>query len=560
MEAIEKELEAELAAIGHVAASYDVADDLDDDSDDTPGANPLSSIDGFDEFASSVQDANDVKDRAAAVLAKAETILLKTDQINDEHSSSRTFDAEESEVSSSETKEAHSSSSFSSSVGSDGVRDESDGCSSCSEPAAATAIDESSTSNGQSQPRVDDITAALISAPPSPPPMTESVLHSNEYDDELWAIEQEAIEAEIARQERFRRSQEIRETALAEAKKVTGAAITIQTMARRAIAWQRVKRMRRALQVEAHLISVLNQVSVRRAMSTMQLHSSELRREAFQTARTRLQLHHIDRQERYNASAIIMQRCFRRSIALRLVKRTLEVAVVLQRFVRCKQSHRNFCRFRTSAIVVQRYVRARIAEKEVVVRKIEGSATTIQRVARGFVSRREYRCARTSIVTLQRCYRGQRARRQLAAIQCSSFAFDEDDKMSIGSIDDLLGGIGELDDEPDDAFLRGRRPPRRRKDVAAASKPEYSNPETTLIATTQQRLQSTHPASGPPPSSYTTSANVKTLPSTNTTETTGGWGVRVARAFSERGQNMLPGTRRRRNNNRNRREGQSRWR
>ena len=76
MSAIEAELEAELAAIGNITASYD-ADGLDDDSlssegSQDQGANPLSSLGGFDEFILCV---NEVKDWAAIAVAKSELIL-----------------------------------------------------------------------------------------------------------------------------------------------------------------------------------------------------------------------------------------------------------------------------------------------------------------------------------------------------------------------------------------------------------------------------------------------------------------------------------------------------
>ena len=95
MEAIEAELEAELAAIGNVSASYEAAD-LDGDrlsSDDysqDQDANPLSDLDGFGEFALCVRQADEVKDRAAVAVAKSEAILgdvryetNDTDRIND---------------------------------------------------------------------------------------------------------------------------------------------------------------------------------------------------------------------------------------------------------------------------------------------------------------------------------------------------------------------------------------------------------------------------------------------------------------------------------------------
>ena len=175
----------------------------------------------------------------------------------------------------------------------------------------------------------------------------------------------------------------------------------------------------------------------------------------------------------------------------------------------------------------------------------------IQRTARGFVARRGFRRVRKSTITLQRCYRGQRARGQLTSIQCSSFAFDDDSEMIIESVEDLIGGIGDLDEESDCAFLEGRQPPRRREktvDVVVASNTGTGTPETNQIATIN--TTSTHPAG----------TDATSSPTAITTGTAGGWGARVARAFSERGKNMLPGTRRRRNNNRSRREGQSRWR
>ena len=189
----------------------------------------------------------------------------------------------------------------------------------------------------------------------------------------------------------------------------------------------------------------------------------------------------------------------------------------------------------------------------------------IERVGRGFVARRGLRCAMECIITLQRCYRGQRARRQLTAIQCSSFAFDDEEEINI---EDLIGGIGDLDDEADDAFLEGRQPRSRREeqtvDVAVASNTGSSTPDTNRIATNGMR-PSTTPATEPQPSPSAPSTQLvrtdtTSLPSSITTGTAGGWGAGVARAFSERGQNMLPGTRQRRNNNRSRREGPSRWR
>ena len=585
---IEAELEAELAnRCGFVRASYEVTDldhgclSSDDDSHDV---DPLSLLGGFDTFALCVQEAGEVKDRAVMILEEAESILENHQEscqthdgrVNGEDAGGECNDG--SEVALAETPSLFPSAT------SDKVRDESDvpsiDTTSAHEP-ATTTIDNSSTSkirspsstseSSPSQPRKNDITVTLDSTPLSPPPTIESPLESNEYDNELRAIEQEAIGAEISRQERSRRAQILRDTALAETRKVfelqTGSAIAIQAMVRRTIAKEQVKRIRRALQVEAHLISVHNHVSVRRAMSTVQSYSSELRRDSFQTARTWLQLHLLDRRERHNASAIIIQCCFRRCTALRSATLILSAVVALQRFLRCKQSKGNFRRLQSSAIAVQRFVRARTAEKEAAAKKIEGSAMCIQRVARGFVAWRGYRCARGSVITLQRCYRGQRARRQLTAIQCSSFAFDDEEEINI---EDLIGGIRELGDEPDDAFLESRHTPRRWEkpvDVSVASSAGTSTPETNQIATSE-KPPSTAPAIEPLPSSAAstdnTSANVKTLPSTNDADTTptgtGGWGVRVARAFSERGQNMLPGTRRRRNNNRSRREGQSRWR
>ena len=596
MEDIEAELEAELAAIGNITASYDAAG-LDDDSlssegSQDQGANPLSSLGGFDEFILCV---NEVKDWAAIAVAKSELILendrYETNDIgrvndedagggcNDEHPGSASSDE-----SVAETNEIHSSSPFKSSAASDGVSDESDGCSRCSsnttlnssavthepDPAAdnSSTSKMSSSSSSPSQARVDDINATLTNAPLSPPPNIESPFQSSEYDHELRAIEQEALEAEVVRQERSRRAQILRETALAEATKIfeqqTGAAIAIQAMARRIIAKQRVKRIRRALQVEAHLISVRNHVSLRRMMSTMQSYSRTLRKEAFHSARARLQLHLLGRRERYNASAIIIQCCFRRCIALRSAMRIRESVFLLQRFIRCKQSQRSFCRLRSSAIAVQRFVRACTAEKEAAARKIEESAMCIQRVARGFVARRGLRCAMECIITLQRYYRGQKARGQLTAIQCSSFAFDDDSEMNI---EDLIGGIGELDDEPDDAFLESRQPPRRREetvDIAVASNTGTSTPDTNQIATNGMGPSTPlaiEPQPSPSvPSSQLVRTDTTSLPSTITTGTAGGWGAGVARAFSERGQNMLPGTRRRKNNYRSRREGQSRWR
>ena len=189
----------------------------------------------------------------------------------------------------------------------------------------------------------------------------------------------------------------------------------------------------------------------------------------------------------------------------------------------------------------------------------------IQRVARGFVARRGFRCAMECIITLQRCYRGQRARGQLNAIQCSSFAFDDEEEINI---EDLIGGIGDLDHEPDDAFLEGRQPPSRREeqtvDVAVASNTGTSTPDTNRIATNGMGPSTTPAIESLPPSSATSThpagTDATSLPSTIITGTAGGWGAGVARALSERGQNMLPGTRQRRNSNRSRREGPTRWR
>lgn len=600
MEAIEAELEAELAAIGNITTSYDAAG-LDDDSLSSEGsqdqdANPLSSLGGFDKFILCVQEANEVKDRALVVVAESKLILENdrhetndagTRRLNDEDASggcndedpgSTSIDTDESDVASAQTSVVPAPPSLPPPATSDEVSDESDVPSISAHEPATAAVYKSSTSNirsssspsssSLSQAQFNGVAPNLVSAPLSPPPNIESPLQSSEYDHELRAIEQEALEAEVARQERSRRAQILRETVHAEATKMfeqqTGAAIAIEAMARRTIAKQRVKRMRRALQVEAHLISVRNHISLRRTMSTMQSFSSELRREAFYSTRTRLQLHLNDRRERYNASAVIIQCCFRRSIALRSAMRIRETVFLLQRFIRCKQSQKSFYRLRSSAIIVQRCLSARAAKKEAAARKIEESVMCIQRVARGFVARRGLRCAMECIITLQRYYRGQRARGQLTAIQCSSFAFDDDSEINV---EDLIGGIGELDDEPDDAFLESRQPPRRREetvDVAVASNIGTSTPDTNQIATngmgpsTPLAIESQPSPSAP--STQLVRTDTASLPSTTTTGTARGWGARVARAFSERGQNMLPGTRRRKNNYRSRREGQRRWR
>jgi hypothetical protein len=547
---IEEELELELAAIGSVEASYGIAglggEHRSRNDTDSEEWNPLSSLDGFAQFAGAVQEADAAKDRAMSILVDAKSIL------ENNRGSCETGDAS----SSNDKDDEHSVEQC----------DESGGCGNCSSSSSSSTIvgsaattpahDEpptagdveppSATSNSTlGRPRVYDAGSALATVPLSPPTIIQLPCLSDEYDDELRAIEQEAREAEISRQERFRRAQALRDTALAEEKKLfesrTAAAIILQATARRSIGRQRVAQMRRGLQLKAHLKSVCNHVIARRAILTMQSHSCRLRRETFQTARARLHLHLLDCRRRYNAAATLLQSCFRRYVALCSLTKVLEAAHVLQSFLRSTQIKRTFRRLRASAIIVQRHARAR-AEKKAMARKIECSSTCIQRSARGLVARQRYQSARKSVITLQRCYRGQRARRQLKAIQQSSFAFDDDASDGIG---ELINSIGELSEEPDDAFLAGRLPPRRRELMPTVQPPPClpSSPEGATAGSNDGSTDAS--ASSTPPASNTGKA--------------GGWGARVAQTFSQRGQNMLRKGRRR-NNNQSRREGQSRWR
>ena len=301
--------------------------------------------------------------------------------------------------------------------------------------------------------------------------------------------------------------------------------------------------MRRA-QVEAHL----RRVFLRRATSAMQSHSIRLRRENFRTARMMLHVHLLDCREKCKAAATIIQSSLRRHLALQLVTQTLTAVVVLQRFLRCKRAQGHFHRLRVSAIVVQRYIRGRAAEKVLARKMIEDGVIYIQKFARALIACRRYQLTREAVVTLQRCYRGRRAREQLSVIKGISFAFDEDDEISIDSIGNLVDDIGQLtvDLEPDEAFLEGRRSPRRKRVEADGA---VASSEATQTDTSK------------PVPSVTPSAHIQATPASNqsTGVNEGRWGARVARAFIERGQHMLPGTRRRKNNNRSRREGPSRW-
>lgn len=327
----------------------------------------------------------------------------------------------------------------------------------------------------------------------------------------------------------------------------TLAAIKIQALVRRAIGRRRMRQMRRA-QVEAHLTSVRQRVFLRRATSAMQSHSIQLRREDFHTSRMMLHVHLLDCREKCNAAATIIQSSLRRHLALQLVTQTLTAVVVLQRFLRCKRAQAHFHRLRVSAIVVQRYIRGRASEKVLARKMIEDGVIYIQKFARALIACRRYQLTREAVVNLQRCYRGRRAREQLSVIKGISFAFDEDDEMSIDSIGNLVDDIGQLtvDLEPDEAFLEGRRSPRRKRFEADGA---VASSEATQTGTSK------------PVPSVTPSAPIQPTPASN--QSTGineeRWGARVARAFIERGQHMLPGTRRRNNNNRSRREGPSRW-
>ena len=515
---LEAELEAELAAIGNVAAHYDAAD-LDDafpsvEDNGLLDTNPLTELVGYEEFAASV-----------------------------------------------ETTPAREQVDSSSSDGGDGSGRDSGsiGGSATGEPTAA--IDDNSTSDSvslsptststQSPHRVDD-NNNIMSSTPNPAPLPIQLPLEHEYENALRAIQEEAAAAERVRVERFRRARELREAALLEERRLletqTLAALKIQALVRRVIGRRRMRQMRRALRVEA-CISVRQRVFLRRATSAMQSHSIQLRREAFRTARMILHVHLLDCREKYNAAATIIQSSVRRHLALRSVTQTLTAVVVLQRFLRCKRAQGRFHHLRVSAIVVQRYIRARAAKKELARRIIEDSVIFIQCFARRLIARRRYQLTREAVVTLQRCYRGRRAREQLSAIKGSSFAFDENDEMSNDSIEDLGNDIGQLtiDLEPDEAFLEGRRPPRRRKRVEA---------DAAVASSEAIQTGTSKPVPSVPPS-----APIHPTPASNqsTGVNAGGWGGRVARAFIERGQHMLPGTKRRKNNNRSRREGPSRW-
>ena len=468
MDAIEAELESELAAIGNVVAHYD------------------------------------------ASLAEAESILLDNKAASDAE-----------DVSVDEVDSPTSDCTVGGSVTGD----------------STTA---SPTSTGTQSPhRVD------------PTPLPIQLPLQREYENELRAIQEEAAAAERVRVERFRQARELREAALLEERRLletqTLAAIKIQALVRRATGRRRMRQMRRA-QVEAHLTSVRQRVFLRRATSAMQSHSIQLRREDFHTSRMMLHVHLLDCREKCNAAATIIQSSLRRHLALQLVAQTLTAVVVLQRFLRCKRAQAHFHRLRVSAIVVQRYIRGRASEKVLARKMIEDGVIYIQKFARALIACRRYQLTREAVVNLQRCYRGRRAREQLSVIKGISFAFDEDDEMSIDSIGNLVDDIGQLtvDLEPDEAFLEGRRSPRRKRFEADGA---VASSEATQTGTSK------------PVPSVTPSAPIQPTPASNqsTGINEGRWGARVARAFIERGQHMLPGTRRRNNNNRSRREGPSRW-
>jgi len=308
-----------------------------------------------------------------------------------------------------------------------------------------------------------------------------------------------------------------------------------------------MRRMRRALQVEAHLASVCVHVSLRRAISALQSHSVELRKEAFRTAKMKLSLHLLDCREKYDAAATVIQSSLRRCIALRLVTQTLRAVLVLQQFLRCRLTQSRFHHLRTSAIIVQRWIRAYAVKKEAAIKKIEDSATCVQQLARGLICRRRYQLKNEAVITLQRCYRGQRTREQLSAITHSSFAFDGNDEINIDCVEELFAGIGQLNEEPDDAFLEGRLHPRRKReetDVAAASSDTAtSNLEETRTVTTEcvPSVQTSAPLRSTPVSVQPTEASTDSAHSISAASNveSGGWKGRVARAFSERGQNML---------------------
>ena len=533
MDAIEAELESELAAIGNVVAHYDAADLGDGlpSDNDLLDTNPLASLVGYEEFA-----ATRARERAAESLAEAESILLDDKAVSDAE-----------DVSMDKVDSPTSDCTVGGSVSGD----------------STTAIDNNSTSDSvplsptstgtQSPHRVDN-SNDILSGAPNPTPLPIQLPLQHEYENELRAIQEEAAAAERVRVERFRQARELREAALLKERRLletqTLAAIEIQALVRRAIGRRRRRQMRRA-QVEARLISVRQRVFLRRATSAMQSHSIQLRREDFRTSRMMLHVHLLDCREKCNAAATIIQSFARRQLMMRSMTQTLTAVVVLQRFLRCKRAQGHFHRLRVSAIVVQRYIRGRAAEKVLARKMIEDGVIYIQKFARALIACRRYQLTREAVVTLQRCYRGRRAREQLSVIKGISFAFDEDDEMSIDSIDsigNLVDDIGQLtvDLEPDEAFLEGRRSPRRKRveaDGAVASSEATQTGTSELVP------------------SVTPSAPIQPTPTSNqpTGVNEGRWGGRVARAFIERGQHMLPGTRRRKNNNRSRREGPSRW-
>ncbi len=542
--ALEAELESELAAIGNVVAHYDAAD-LDDDlpsgeDNDSLGANPLASLVGYEEFAASAET-TPARERAAASLADAESILL------DNQVACEADGVGVAEVDSS------------SSDGGSGRDSCSIGSSAAGEPTAAIDDDStgdsaplSPTSTSTPSPHRADASNNIMSSTPNPTPLPMQLPLEHEYENELRAIQEEAAAAERVRVERFRQAREVREAALLEERRLletqTLAAMKIQALVRRAIGRRRMRQMRRELQVEACLTSLRRRVFLRRATSTMQSHSIQLRQEAFRTAKMILHVHLLDCREKCNAAATIIQSSVRRHLALRSVTQTLTAVVVLQRFLRYKRAQGRFHHLRVSAIVVQRYIRVRVAEKELARRMIEDSVMKIQQFVRRLIACRRYQLTREAVVTLQRCYRGRRAREQLSVIEGSSFAFDEDDETSIDCIEDLIDGIGQLtlDLEPEDAFLEGRRPPRRKRVEADGA--------VALSEATQTGTSKPVPSVPPSAPTHPTAASNQ-----STGVNAGGWGARVARAFVERGQHMLPDTRRRKNNNRSRREGPSRW-
>ena len=480
---------------------------------------------GYEDFAASAET-TPARERAAASLAEAESILLDNKAASDANNVS--------------VDEVDSSAS-------DGGSDEDSDADTMGEP--TTAIDDNSTSTGTQSPHRVDNSNDILSGAPNPTPLPIQLPLQHEYENELRAIQEEAAAAERVRVERFRQARELREAALLKERRLletqTLAAIEIQALVRRAIGRRRRRQMRQA---EARLISVRQRVFLRRATSAMQSHSIQLRREDFRTSRMMLHVHLLDCREKCNAAATIIQSFARRQLMMRSMTQTLTAVVVLQRFLRCKRAQGHFHRLRVSAIVVQRYIRGRAAEKVLARKMIEDGVIYIQKFARALIACRRYQLTREAVVTLQRCYRGRRAREQLSVIKGISFAFDEDDEMSIDSIGNLVDDIGQLtvDLEPDEAFLEGRRSPRRKRveaDGAVASSEATQTGTSELVP------------------SVTPSAPIQPTPTSNqpTGVNEGRWGGRVARAFIERGQHMLPGTRRRKNNNRSRREGPSRW-